>query len=69
MFSTKWFWALGLTLGAAILVAAPVARSGLVSAHSPSVTIEGSWLITAPSNGGQARAFRTFLPGGELVGS
>jgi hypothetical protein len=45
MFSPKWFWALIITLGAAILVVAPVAQSGLVSAHSPSVSIEGSWLI------------------------
>ena len=45
VFSTKGFWALGNTLGAAILVAAPVAQSGLVSAHTPSVSIEGSWLI------------------------
>jgi hypothetical protein len=31
MFSTNWFWALGITLGAAILVAAPLAQSGLVT--------------------------------------
>jgi hypothetical protein len=66
MFSTKWFWALGIPLGAAILVAVPVARSGLVSAHATSVSIEGSWVITAPGNGGRASAFRTFLPGGAL---
>jgi hypothetical protein len=69
MFDTKRFWALGITLGAAIVVAVPVVQSGLVSAHATSISIEGSWLITTPSNGGQARAFRTFLPGGALVGS
>ena len=69
MFDTKRFWALGITLGAALFVAAPVARSGLGSAHATSVSIEGTWLITAPGNGGPARAFRTFLPGGALVGS
>ena len=69
MFDTKRFWTFGITLGAAIVVAASVAQSGLVGAHATSISIEGSWLITAPGNGGQARAFRTFLPGGELVGS
>src|SRR5919202_371514 len=69
MFDMKRFGALGITLGAAIVVAALVAQSGLVGAHATSISIEGSWLITAPGNGGQARAFSTFLPGGALVGS